>query len=988
MCSSQHQAGPIAQRAGAGKALRRAGVFVLVATTLTGWMGHWSHAESAADRPLQPTGDNFLSEAAVPRARLLPQILMAADPDADLDCVCASRVKPEHVPIIRQREEAGLYERPDGLVLGEVNVSVPLAIHVIRRTNGTGGLSAANINQTIADANDLWAQSGIQFCQYGPTRFIDSDFWFNTTIGFDLALTLLDVDVVPNTINVYFVPNFTFCGIGTFTFLEQQGIVMKNSCTAATGNTSTFAHELGHYFDLFHTHETAFGVECTSGVNCAGAGDLVCDTPADPNLFGQVNLACTYVGDDDPPTSAPCSASDPPYAPPTLNVMSYSYRPCRIGFTQQQFDRAVATLINLRPELINSLCELGQSCPGAGSCFESNGTPGCSIGLCCANICLQDPFCCNVNWDSLCANQASDLCLTGNECELAIPAGDGTAFAPGSSYTASGVTSSCSGADAKDVWFAYTAPCSGTVTASSCGEFTSGDVAISVFDACGSAEIACGDTHPQCGGGDTNAALNAQVSWPATKDTTYLVRVSATSEFDTAFFNPTQFQCSGCGHPDSGSCFTTTGTPFCNNVDCCQFICDFDPFCCNVNWDSICASNADTFCTSQCGGPITGSCYEPNPTPHCDRAACCNAICADDPFCCDVNWDSLCAGAAVQHAACEVHVLGGVNLIPLGNANLNLDPQGSVVVSNLGAAGTDGVRADFAASGMNLVGSSSFKLNLPTGLSRLEVVSMNDIVAPNMVVNTLGVALNSHQPTWDPDDFDLQITHLISPTYSLQVKQQKKEEEDPGVIFSGLTNPMAGTIFGSETSGPPSRITSYIEQENIYKAIHFDEPLMMFVAGELVEGDTIIIGTELHIIAILIGLEPLELGPLRDVDLLISAPGEVAAVESIEVETVAGCAGNCGVQSQVGCACDEACFDRGDCCSDVCEHCSNLDNCESCPGELTGDDEVNVDDLLTVLNNWGACPGGAPGCAGDANNDSEVNVDDLLIILNNWGPCP
>lgn len=59
----------------------------------------------------------------------------------------------------------------------------------------------------------------------------------------------------------------------------------------------------------------------------------------------------------------------------------------------------------------------------------------------------------------------------------------------------------------------------------------------------------------------------------------------------------------------------------------------------------------------------------------------------------------------------------------------------------------------------------------------------------------------------------------------------------------------------------------------------------------------------------------------------------------------------------------------------------------ACPGDLTGSGEVNVDDLLVVLNNWGSCPGGEPGCNGDANDDGEVNVDDLLIILNNWGDC-
>lgn len=61
---------------------------------------------------------------------------------------------------------------------------------------------------------------------------------------------------------------------------------------------------------------------------------------------------------------------------------------------------------------------------------------------------------------------------------------------------------------------------------------------------------------------------------------------------------------------------------------------------------------------------------------------------------------------------------------------------------------------------------------------------------------------------------------------------------------------------------------------------------------------------------------------------------------------------------------------------------------DDCPGDLTETGEINVDDLLLVLNNWGPCPGGVPGCDGDATGTGEVNVDDLLIVLNNWGPCP
>lgn len=58
----------------------------------------------------------------------------------------------------------------------------------------------------------------------------------------------------------------------------------------------------------------------------------------------------------------------------------------------------------------------------------------------------------------------------------------------------------------------------------------------------------------------------------------------------------------------------------------------------------------------------------------------------------------------------------------------------------------------------------------------------------------------------------------------------------------------------------------------------------------------------------------------------------------------------------------------------------------TCAGDVApsyGDGQVNVSDLLTIVNNWGASKNGA----GDVNNDGVVNVLDLLIVMNNWGPC-
>lgn len=55
-----------------------------------------------------------------------------------------------------------------------------------------------------------------------------------------------------------------------------------------------------------------------------------------------------------------------------------------------------------------------------------------------------------------------------------------------------------------------------------------------------------------------------------------------------------------------------------------------------------------------------------------------------------------------------------------------------------------------------------------------------------------------------------------------------------------------------------------------------------------------------------------------------------------------------------------------------------------CPGDVNFTGVVDIDDLLFVVNGWGASP-----CdPGDIDDDGVVNIDDLLVIINGWGACP
>lgn len=80
-------------------------------------------------------------------------------------------------------------------------------------------------------------------------------------------------------------------------------------------------------------------------------------------------------------------------------------------------------------------------------------------------------------------------------------------------------------------------------------------------------------------------------------------------------------------------------TPFTNTVGCTtgnqgviSQVCADDPYCCNTDWDGICVG--ETLCFVQPG--INSA------TCDATYVSCVQQICAADPYCCNNTWDSLC----------------------------------------------------------------------------------------------------------------------------------------------------------------------------------------------------------------------------------------------------------------------------------------------------------------------------------------------------------
>lgn len=124
---------------------------------------------------------------------------------------------------------------------------------------------------------------------------------------------------------------------------------LSRNAVISMANRSTLAHEMGHCFGLYHTFEVNYGEEEVprSGdcKNCTEAGDLLCDTEADPHSDGYdtgdfINNICEYTG----LLERECDDISYSYNMDPHNIMAYGRRECRDLFTINQGARMDAII--------------------------------------------------------------------------------------------------------------------------------------------------------------------------------------------------------------------------------------------------------------------------------------------------------------------------------------------------------------------------------------------------------------------------------------------------------------------------------------------------------------------------------------------------------------------------------------------------------------------------------------------------------------------
>ncbi|MFO0874904.1 MAG: hypothetical protein U0575_13170 [Phycisphaerales bacterium] len=266
-------------------------------------------------------------------------------------------------------------------------------------------------------------------------------------------------------------------------------------------------------------------------------------------------------------------------------------------------------------------------CPSSDHDCFSAGDPGCADLVCCELVCAVDSFCCDTQWDGTCVSEAFSLCdvprcpfecpggsiAEGEPCGADLNGGC-NADPPRFGSIACGATicgSAWATGDVRDTdWYQFTlaVPTLVAVTCSSQLPMvfgivdTGGDPSCSLASALNPFAVT-----PFCGTASFQFCLPAGTWWlfAAPNGFNGFPCDSGLNAYSISLEcggECTPLACGSAGH----DCFTVGG-PFCDDIACCEAVCAVDPYCCDVAWDDTCVGEAESDCTGA-GIPANDQC--------------------------------------------------------------------------------------------------------------------------------------------------------------------------------------------------------------------------------------------------------------------------------------------------------------------------------------------------------------------------------------------
>lgn len=215
----------------------------------------------------------------------------------------------------------------------ELDVQIMIEVFVVMNESGESEFASSILNDNMDIVNSFFSKIGIQF-MLGNIAEIP-EYSFNKIDSIEDVNALETRYALPNKINLFLVneielddtPSYGFTydpidSIHNVIFMRKDYVFGHNLCAL-----------LGSYFGLMQTHEKVGGQEFVDGSNCSVAGDIICDTWADPGfLFLGMNDNCQYLGGGIDPKGDT-------YLPTVTNIMSDSPDECKCIFTLEQYQR-------------------------------------------------------------------------------------------------------------------------------------------------------------------------------------------------------------------------------------------------------------------------------------------------------------------------------------------------------------------------------------------------------------------------------------------------------------------------------------------------------------------------------------------------------------------------------------------------------------------------------------------------------------------------
>ena len=279
----------------------------------------------------------------------------------------------------------------------------------------------------------------------------------------------------------------------------------------------------------------------------------------------------------------------------------------------------------------------------AGDCFVPHDLPGCRDGTCCGAVCAVDPLCCSVAWDDPCVTIAGEqrgVCVK-------IACGDfdaGPACEPHRNPA-------CDNAECCKAVCLIDTYCCDVEWDQNCVDEAVGIPSCGCSYECG--DTCAGDccrAHNNGSCDDAECCATICALDPYCCDTVWDSNCAADAR-SICIGKKDACPLPPCGSDLLPSCCVPSNAPNCSDSQCCEAVCLLDSFCCTVAWDSACAllaaDNPACGCDGPvCGDPEAGSCFKVHASPFCDDAGCCQFICGFEPLCCESDWDETCVGYA------------------------------------------------------------------------------------------------------------------------------------------------------------------------------------------------------------------------------------------------------------------------------------------------------------------------------------------------------